>query len=81
MPAHDLEAQQAEILSNANSWRQQRLDIRGARVGEHRHHGHQHQHRAEEGVEEELEARIDAVLAAPDADDQEHRDQPASKNR
>jgi hypothetical protein len=54
---------------------QQRLDIGGARIREHRHHRHQHQHRAEEGVKEELEARIDAVLAAPDADDQEHRDQ------
>jgi hypothetical protein len=30
-------------------------------------------------VEEELEGRVDAPFAAPDADDQEHRDQHASK--
>ena len=37
----------------------------------------QHQHRAEQRVEEELEGRVDAPRAAPDADDQEHRDQHA----
>mmetsp|Transcript_15026 Transcript_15026/g.35416 ORF Transcript_15026/g.35416 Transcript_15026/m.35416 type:complete len:1189 (-) Transcript_15026:477-4043(-) len=35
----------------------------------------QHQQRAGQGVEEELEGRIDAVRAAPDADDDVHRDQ------
>ena len=39
--------------------------------------GQQHQDGAGERVEEELEARIDAARAAPDADDQEHRDQHA----
>ncbi len=55
---------------------QQLFDIGGARVGKHAHHRHKHQHRAEERVKEELEARVDPLLAAPDADDQEHRDQP-----
>ncbi len=55
---------------------QQCRNIRGASIRKHRHHRHQHQHRAEEGVEEELERRINAFLAAPDADDQEHRDKP-----
>jgi hypothetical protein len=35
---------------------QQRRDVGGARIDIHRHHRDQHQHRAEEGVEEELEA-------------------------
>jgi hypothetical protein len=41
----------------------------------HRNHRHQHQDGPKEGVKEELERGIDAVLTAPDADDQEHRDQ------
>ena len=56
---------------------QQRHDVGRARFPIHRHDGEQHQHRAEQRVEEELEARIDAARAAPDADDQEHRDQAA----
>ena len=36
---------------------------------------HQHQDRAEECVEEELKRCVDALLATPDADDEEHRDQ------
>ncbi len=55
---------------------QKRRDVGGARIHIHRDHRDQHQDRAEEGVEEELERRVDAFLAAPDADDQEHRDQP-----
>ena len=35
----------------------------------------QQQQRTGQGVEEELERRVDAVGAAPDADDDEHRDQ------
>ena len=35
----------------------------------------QHQHRAQERVEKELERGVDAVRAAPDADDEVHRDQ------
>jgi hypothetical protein len=37
--------------------------------------GNQHQQRAEQRVEEELDCGIDAVGAAPDADDDVHRDQ------
>ena len=56
---------------------QQHRDVGRAGVPVHRHDGEQHQHRAEEGVEEELEARVDPARAAPDADDEEHRDQAA----
>ena len=35
----------------------------------------QHQHGTEERVQEELEGRVNAALATPDTDDQEHRDQ------
>ena len=54
---------------------QQRRDVGGASLIVHGDQRHQHQHRAEEGVEEELEGSVDPLLAAPDADDQEHRDQ------
>ena len=37
----------------------------------------QHEHRAEEGIEEELHRRVDTARTAPDADDDEHRDQHA----
>jgi hypothetical protein len=43
----------------------------------HRHDGEQHQHRAEQRIEEELETGIDATRPAPDADDQEHRNEAA----
>ncbi len=59
--------------------RHQRRNVGGARRVVHRDHGNQHQDGPEEGVEEELERSIDAVLAAPDADDQEHRDQASLK--
>ena len=52
-------------------------NIGGTGVPVHRHHGEQHQQRAQQRVEEEFEAGIHAPLAAPDADDQEHRDQAA----
>ena len=42
-----------------------------------RHDRQQHQDRAEQRVEEEFEGRVDPARAAPDADDQEHRDQAA----
>ena len=64
-------------VSEAKGVGHQRRDIGRAGIDIHRDHRHQHQQRAEEGVEEELEGRVDAVLAAPDADDQEHRDQAA----
>ena len=56
---------------------EQRRDVGRAGVPVHRHDGEQHQHRAEQRVEEELEARIDPARAAPDPDDQEHRNQAA----
>ena len=56
---------------------QQRRDVGRAGVPVHRHDGEQHQHRAEQRVEEELEACVDPPRSAPDADDQEHRDQAA----
>ena len=56
---------------------QQHGDVGGAGAPVHRHDGEQHQHRAEQRVEEELEAGIDPARAAPDADDEEHRDQAA----
>ncbi len=56
---------------------QQHGDIGGAGLPVHRHDGEQHQHRAEQRVEEELEARVDPARAAPHPDDQEHRDQAA----
>ena len=56
---------------------QQHLDVGGAGRPVHGHDREQHQHRAGERVEEELEGGIDPPLAAPDADDEEHRDQHA----
>ena len=56
---------------------QQRRDVGGAGLPIHRHDGEQHQHRAEQRVEEELEAGIDPARPAPHADDQEHRDEAA----
>jgi hypothetical protein len=35
--------------------------------------GNQHQHGTEEGVQEELQGRVDPSFPAPHADDQEHR--------
>ncbi|MPL74842.1 hypothetical protein SDC9_20661 [bioreactor metagenome] len=72
--ADDVEAQHREAVGRELVG-QQRDDVGGARIHVHRDHRHQHQHRAEEGVEEELEGRVDPVRPAPDADDQEHRDQ------
>ncbi len=55
--------------------RQKLRDIGGARVHIHGDHGYQHQDRANEGIEEKLKRGVDTLLAAPDTDDQEHRDQ------
>ena len=55
----------------------QHADVCRAREIHHPQHGDQHQHRAEQRVEEEFVRRIDAPRAAPDADNQEHRDQAA----
>jgi len=48
-----------------------------AGVPVHGHHGQQHQDRTEQCVQKELVAGIDPTLAAPNPDDQEHRDQTA----
>ena len=37
--------------------------------------GDQHEDRAEKGIEEELDGRIDPIRSAPDPDNNEHRDQ------
>jgi hypothetical protein len=69
-------ASHAQVCNRfGNSCFEQHLDVGGAGAPVHRHDGEQHQHRAEQRVEEELEAGIDPARAAPDADDQEHRDQ------
>ena len=54
-----------------------RRKVRGADLPVDGDDGQQHQHRAEQRVEEELEGGVDAPLAAPHADDQEHRDEDA----
>ena len=56
---------------------QQARNVGGAGIPVHCHDGEQHQHRADEGVEKELVAGLDALGAAPDTDDQEHRQQRA----
>ncbi len=53
----------------------QRRDVGGAGDVRHPQHRDQHQDRAEQRVEEEFVAGIDAVGTAPHADDQIHRDQ------
>jgi hypothetical protein len=55
-------------------------DVEAAGLEEQVDEGHQHQQRAQQRVEEELDRRIDAVRAAPDADDDVHRESGASKN-
>ena len=55
---------------------EQHRDARRAGMDRHPQHRDEHQHRAEQRVEEELVARVNPVSAAPDADDQIHRDQP-----
>ena len=56
-------------------------DTGRARISKHPHHRHKHQHRAKERVEEELERSINPVRPAPDANDQEHRDQASLKEQ
>jgi hypothetical protein len=52
-----------------------RTGVRGL-VGEAgRQDRHEHEQRADEGVQDELDRRVDAVAAAPDPDDQVHRDE------
>ena len=54
---------------------EERWDIGGASVEVHEEDRQQEQHRAHQRIEEELERRVDSPRAAPNADDQEHRDQ------
>src|SRR3546814_3925253 len=56
---------------------QQGRNVGGAGIVVHGEDRQQHQHRAGERIEEELEGRVDAPPAAPDADDEEHRNQHA----
>ena len=53
---------------------QQGRNIRGLRRPIHRHNGNKHKNRTEQRVEEEFKARINAPLATPNPNDQEHRD-------
>ena len=54
-------------------------DRGGARQVHDPQHGDQHQHRAKQRIEEELVAGVDTIRAAPDADDEIHRDQACLK--
>ena len=56
---------------------EQHSNVGRAGVPVHRHDGEQHQHGAEQRVEEEFEGGIDSARAAPDPDDEEHRNEPA----
>ena len=71
LPAHHLERAEGEAVAEHDR------DVRRLGIVDHVDHRHQHQQRAEQRVEEELVGRVDPVLPAPDADDQEHRDQAA----
>ena len=62
---HRMEAGQGEVI-DARGLVLQEVD------GQERH---QHQHRAGQGVEEELDGRIQLLGAAPDADEEVHGDQ------
>ncbi len=53
---------------------QQRRDIGGTRIHIHRDHRNQHQDGPKQRIKEELEGGINPVFAAPDTDNQEHRD-------
>ena len=55
----------------------QRRNISGAGIPVQRHDCQQHQYRAQQRVEEELEARVHPARATPHSNDQEHRDQAA----
>ncbi len=58
---------------------QQFDDIERTGLPVHCHDRDQHQHGAEQRVEEELEACINAALATPNTDDDEHRDKACFK--
>src|SRR5438046_10603517 len=55
---------------------------RGILVNEiERDNADQHQERSDRGVDEKLYGRIDASLAAPDTDEEEHRDERGFKEQ
>ncbi|KAG1649484.1 hypothetical protein GQR58_028981 [Nymphon striatum] len=84
MPPDNLDAKDGETLCPELMVQQadsHTTDTGGARIREHRNHRHQHQHRAEEGIEEELEAGVNPVRPAPDANDQEHRNEARFKEQ
>ena len=58
---------------------QQRWNVCCSGLPVHSHDGQQHQHRAEQRIEEELQAGIDAACATPNPDNQEHWDQAGFK--
>ena len=65
---------QHSIIKGANA--------RGILVNEiERDNADQHQERSDRGVDEELHGRIDASLAAPDTDEEEHRDERSFKEQ
>jgi hypothetical protein len=51
------------------------LQVVGTRLEVDRQERHQHEDRAEQGVEEELDAGVVAARATPHPDHEEHRDQ------
>ena len=53
----------------------EREDLHRAGLEIHVDQRDQHEHRAEEGIQEELDGGVHPVRPAPDADDDEHRDQ------
>src|SRR5437867_1391610 len=60
----------------------ERANASGVLVNEiERDNADQHQERSDRGVNEELHGRIDASLAAPDTDEEEHRDERSFKEQ
>ena len=78
--AQDVEAEQ--VQNRAVKFKaQQCRDVGRASLDIHRDHRNQHENRAKERIEEELERRVDPVRPAPNADDEEHRDQAGLKEQ
>ena len=68
--------EQPELHARIEIMCRKHTDIGAADFADHVDHRDEHQHRAEQRVEEEFVAGVDAPRPAPDPDDQEHRDQP-----
>ena len=60
------------LLRHAQWHLHEREEIERACLCEQINERNQHQHRAEEGVQEELDGRVNATLSTPDADDEKH---------